>query len=272
MDMRSRAAGFAVLSTLAMAAPAPAAVEVGQSGWSWGSPRPQGNDLAAVEFAPGGRGYAAGVFGTLLRTEDAGATWTGIPTGRQTDFSKLAVLGPDAFVVGGGCTLRRSDDGGRTLKRLPFAASEADCPAPLSALSFATPQAGTLVLADGTVLRTDDGGQTFSRRTALPGTRSAGASGFPRDVAFATPDAGLASVSPGPGGEILRTPDGGATWTSVLVAPTALRSLHLAPGGTAYAVGDGPALYRSTDGGGSWERRELAGAPADAITSIRCRD
>ncbi len=262
-----------MLAMLATAAPAQAAVDVGQSGWSWGSPRPQGNDLAAIDFASGGRGYAAGAFGTLLKTEDAGATWSGIPTGRQTDFSELQALGPDAFVAGGGCTLRRSDDGGRTLKRLPFAASEANCPAPLAALSFASPQAGTLVLADGTVLRTDDGGQTFSRRTALPGTRAAGASGFPRDVVFATADAGLASVSPGPGGEILRTADGGATWTSVLVAPAGLRTLHLAPGGTAYAVGDGPALYRSTDGGGTWERRDLAGAPGgDAITGIRCRD
>jgi photosystem II stability/assembly factor-like uncharacterized protein len=262
-----------MLAALASATTAHAAVDVGQSGWSWGSPRLQGNDLAAVEFAAGGRGYAAGAFGTILRTEDAGATWAGVPTGRQTDFSELAVLGPDAFVAGGGCTLRRSDDGGRTLKRLPFAASETSCPAPLAALSFATPQAGTLVLADGTVLRTDDGGQTFSRRTALPGTRAAGASGSPRDTVFASPDAGLASVSPGPGGEILRTLDGGATWTSALVAPATVRSLHLAPGGTAYAVGDGPALYRSTDGGGSWEQRDLEGAPGgDAITGIRCRD
>jgi photosystem II stability/assembly factor-like uncharacterized protein len=274
MDMRRQAAGFAVLAVLATGAPPARAVDGGQSGWAWGSPRPQGNDLFALEFAGGGRGYAAGDFGTVLRTDDAGATWTGVPTGRQTAFSELAVLGPDAFVVGGGCTLRRSDDGGRTLKRLPFAASESSCPAPLAALSFASPQAGTLLLADGTVLRTDDGGSTFARRTALPGTRAAGGAGFPRDAVFATPDAGLAVIGiSSSGSEIVRTLDGGATWTSVMIAPTTVRSLHLAPGGIAYAVGDGPALYRSADGGGTWERRALADAPGnDAITTIRCRD
>ncbi len=122
--MRRQAAGLAVLAAMMGASSAAAAVDVPQSGWSWGSPRPQGNDLYALEFAEGGRGYAAGAFGTLLRTDDGGATWTGIPTGRRIDFTQLDVVGPDAFVVGGACTLRRSDDGGRTLKRLPFAATE----------------------------------------------------------------------------------------------------------------------------------------------------
>ena len=271
--MRRKAAGFALLAALAAAAPAGAAVDVGQSGWAWGSPRPQGHDLRALEFADGGRGYAAGAFGTLLRTEDAGASWTGIPTGRQITFTELDVLGPDAFVAGGGCTLRRSDDGGRTLKRLPFAAGEASCAASLASLSFPTPQTGALALSDGTVLRTDDGGQTFARRTSLPGTPAAGGSGAPEDLVFAGPDAGLAAVRSGRGSEIVRTGDGGATWISALVSPTRLRELHVAPGGSAYAVGDGPQLHRSADGGATWERAELAGAPAgDAITGIRCRD
>src|SRR5688572_28338607 len=135
MDMRRNAAGLAVLAAALAAAPgAGAAVEVGQSGWSWGSPRPQGNDLYALEFSAEGRGYAAGDFGTLLRTDDGGASWTGIPTGRQTAFSELAVVGPDAFVAGGGCTLRRSDDGGKTLKRLVFASSETSCPSQLASV------------------------------------------------------------------------------------------------------------------------------------------
>ena len=56
------------------------AVSVGHSGWNWGSPQPQGNDLSGIDFA-GGRGYASGDLGTLLRTDDAGQSWTGIATG-----------------------------------------------------------------------------------------------------------------------------------------------------------------------------------------------
>src|SRR5438552_2180197 len=43
-------------------------VSVGHSGWSWGDPQPQGNRLNGIDFA-GSRGYAAGDFGTLLRTD-----------------------------------------------------------------------------------------------------------------------------------------------------------------------------------------------------------
>ena len=262
--MRRQAAGLAVLTAMVTAPAAGAAVDVPQSGWSWGSPRPQGHHLVALEFADGGRGYAAGAFGTLLRTDDAGASWVGLPTGRQIAFTELDVLGPDAFVAGGGCTLRRSDDGGKTLKRLPFAATEANCPAPLEAFSFASPQAGLLALRDGTILRTDDGGQTFSRRTSLPGAH---------DLAFATADAGLAVVPAGRGSEIFRTTDGGATWTSAAVTPGAVRDLHLAPGGAAYAVGAAPALHRSNDGGATWEPAEMEGLPAgETVTAISCRD
>lgn len=267
--MRRRAAGLAVLAA-AVAAPAAsqAAVDVGQSGWSWGSPRPQGNDLQVLEFSAEGRGYAAGAFGTLLRTDDGGATWTGIPTGRQTAFSELAVMAPDAFIAGGGCTLRRSDDGGRTLKRLVFASSETTCPAPLASISFTSAQAGMIALDDGTLLRTDDGGQTFSRRTSVPGSVAAEGGGGVGDIAFATPDAGLAAV----GGLVSRTLDGGGTWKEAFISPAIVRELHWAPG-AAYAVGDGPFLHRSTDGGATWERRALEGVSGiGAITGIRCRD
>jgi hypothetical protein len=57
------AAGFVALAAglAATVAPAGAAVELGQSGWAWGNPLPQGNDLSALEFSTGGRGYAAGL-------------------------------------------------------------------------------------------------------------------------------------------------------------------------------------------------------------------
>ena len=267
--MRRKAAGLAVLAAALVAAPpGQGAVDVGQSGWTWGSPRPQGNDLYALDFAAEGRGYAAGAFGTLLRTDDGGASWTGIPTGRQTPFDELAILGQDSFIAGGGCTLRRSDDAGRTLKRLVFSSSETRCPSSLAAISFTSAQAGVIALADGTLLRTDDGGQTFSRRTSLPGSAAAEGGGSVRDVAFATPDAGLAAVD----GLVSRTLDGGGTWTSAFVSPAAVRELHWAPG-AAYAVGDGPTLHRSADGGATWERQALEGVErGEAITGIRCRD
>ena len=63
----------AVGALAVLPAAAPAAVQVGSSGWLWGNPLPQGNTIRAMSFA-GTQGYAGGDFGTLLRTTDAGRT------------------------------------------------------------------------------------------------------------------------------------------------------------------------------------------------------
>src|SRR5688572_13901451 len=106
---------LAVLLVLGFAAgtgDAAAAVRTAHSGWTWGSPRPQGEDLNAVAFA-GQTGYAAGAFGTLLKTTDGGRSWTALATGLRGALSNVRVLGPDTVIVAGVCALRRSDDGGR---------------------------------------------------------------------------------------------------------------------------------------------------------------
>jgi photosystem II stability/assembly factor-like uncharacterized protein len=185
---------LALLAALAMTAlfalPSSAApVSVGHSGWYWGNPLPQGNTLRALEFA-GGRGYAAGDFGTLLRTDDGGTSWTGIATGITPDLRRIRVLGADTLVIGGGCVLRRSDDGGDSFRRLAFTASELRCRTGLTSFAFPSGDDGYLLLDDGTILRTDDGGQSFSQRTAVPGTAATGAGppATPTDIFFTGAD------------------------------------------------------------------------------------
>lgn len=263
------AACAAAAFTAAPTTPASAAVSVGQSGWSWGSPLPQGNTLRSIELI-GGRGYASGSFGTVLRTEDGGATWSGLTTGVTADLNRLQVLGLDSFVVGGGCVLRRSDDAGRSFKRLPFSASEAACPAALASFSFPSAQTGYLALADGTVTRTDDGGETFSGRTAVPGTRAAGGDATPADVAFTGPETGVA-VTGGSQSRIYRTTDGARSWTVVQSAGAGFRAVRFVDATTGYAVGGNSELFATTDAGETWTRRALAvDSPPATLTGIRC--
>src|SRR4051794_41560493 len=98
----------AACAVAALAAPAGAAVQVSQSGWFWGNPGPQGNTLRAIDFLSG-RGFAIGDAGTALRTDDGGATWTGLATGTAADLDRLQLVTPDVLVVsgGGGGVLRR---------------------------------------------------------------------------------------------------------------------------------------------------------------------
>ena len=267
---------MAVLGALALAGSSSAAVTVGHSAWSWGNPQPQGNTLNAIEFA-GGRGYAAGNFGTVLRTDNGGLNWSGVATGVTLDLTQIRALDADTVFIGAGCLLRRSDDGGVTFRRLSFTPSERQCGAGLAAFYFPTDDIGYLVLTDGTVLRTANATQvrpTFTRRTAVPGTAATNAPNpaNPTDIWFTGPDVGYATVDQGPGGgAIYRTTDGGNTWNPVHNAATGLNGLFFASADVGYAVGNAKTLLRTTDGGQNWTVRPVpADIPPADLNRIRC--
>jgi len=208
------------------------------SDWAWISPQPQGGNLDAIAFA-GGRGYAVGPLGTVLVTGDGGATWTAL----------------HAVVVGGGCDLRRSDDGGATFYRLPFDGGDAGCASPVAAVAFPSPTVGYVALADGTLLRTADGGQTFTR---------AGSVASPDAAFFTTPDIGFVG---GPQG-LYETVNDGTSFKQVLDADVADVDFPSAEVG--YAVGPGT-FYATSDGGATWTSRNLSELGADAaFTTVRC--
>src|SRR3954468_13999076 len=96
-------AALALLGAPAAAHAAP--VQVAHAGWTWGSPLPQGDSLSSLAFQ-GARGYAVGEFGTMLRTDDGGATWTGVATGLTEDLDTVRMISPNSVVVAGGCPVR----------------------------------------------------------------------------------------------------------------------------------------------------------------------
>src|SRR4051794_8087498 len=225
------AAAFLTLSTAAGAAP----VRVAHAGWSWGDPRPQGDTLSAVDFR-GEQGYAVGEFGTMLRTDDGGATWSGVSTGLTEDLTEVQMISPSSVVIAGGCPVRRSDDGGRTFRRLPWTASDARCTAGVASLAFPSATVGYLLLGNGNVLRSSDSGKTWSRRTAVPGTPATSEASriAPSDIQFTSTDTGFASTT---GGDVYYTTDSGSTWTPVLQLPFAVRDLEFPSASVGYAVG-----------------------------------
>lgn len=271
MQMRFTSALAASLAAVAIAtAGAPAAsanVQVGASGWQWGNPLPQGNTLRSASFA-GTTGYAAGDFGTLLKTTDGGATWSGLPVGTFTGLTVVQALDANTVFAGGGCVARRSTDGGATFTAISFTPVESDCPAQLSALSFVSPTQGFLLLADGSVFTTDDGGTQFAQRTALPGTRAAGGTTGPVSLVFTSATTGLAATDDG---RIFRTTDAGVSWSVVAAVGARLAQLWFADPQHGFAVGNFGTFLRSDDGGATWQRVDLrVGAPD--FSSVRCAD
>jgi photosystem II stability/assembly factor-like uncharacterized protein len=248
---------------LALAAPAGAAVSTTHSGWLWGVPQPQGNTLRALELQ-GTTGYAAGDFGTLLRTNDGGGGWGTVRTGSTIDFRLLDVIDADSVVVGSGCSARRTDDGGDTFRRLPFTASERRCARGLRSISFPNGDVGYLLLDDSGVLRTADGGRSFASKS-VPA-----AGGLFTDLMFRSASEGLATTS---AGDIYRTTNGGNSWTREFDGDTQLNGV-LFTSGQAVAVGAGGRFVSSPDSGDTWSRPAAdpaAPAPSSAdFSDVRC--
>ncbi|UUY05086.1 YCF48-related protein [Svornostia abyssi] len=266
--MRTRSLA-AVLCTagamLAGTAGADANVRVGTSGWQWGNPDPTGSTINTIGFS-GARGYAGGAFGTLIRTDDGGANWTGLPTGLLTPLTELQVITPDAFVVGGGCAARRSVDGGATFTRLYF--NSLGCKEELTGLSFSNVNTGYLVLEDGTIVGSTDGGATWSPKTAVPGSRAAGGNATPTDIAFTSDTVGFVSSTQG---RIYKTTDGGGSWTQVNDTNRSVNDLTFVDANTGFAVGASGLFLETTDGGTTWVPKNT-GADGSNLTTVRAVD
>ena len=251
---------FAAIAALAVLATASAGVNNPQSGWYSGNPLLGPNALRDLACA-GSTCYAAGDFGTLLKSDDGGSTWKGIVTGLTLDLARVGLAGgqPDRVIAGGGCALRRSDDGGDNFVRLPFTARDRGCNSQLVAFSFPTEKNGYLLLASGRILSTADGGRSFSRRTNAPVNAN--------DLLCTAPSTCFAA---GPG-KIVRTDDGGVSWTDVASPPFIVRRLAAADASTLYAGEQSGYLSKSVDGGQTWTSFRL-GTLTNDITDIACGD
>jgi photosystem II stability/assembly factor-like uncharacterized protein len=259
MGFLSRIACAAV-AALALLSTASAGVNTPQSGWYSGNPLLGPNALRDIACA-GPTCYAAGDFGTLLKSKDSGATWTGIVTGLTLDLGRVRLAGgnADRVVVGGGCAVRRSNDGGETFFRLPFSANDTGCSDGVASFSFPTANTGYLLLASGRLLSTADGGRTFTRRTPAPVSQAL-------DILCTAERTCLAI---GSGGGIQRTEDGGTSWTQVANVGR-LDAFAQADSQTLYATGIFRTFYKSTDGGATWNRK--TDVPVQNLRRIACGD
>ena len=83
--------------------------------WQWQNPLPQGNTLRAVYFPDVNTGYAVGDLGTMIKTVDAGASWTVLWSGSNKHLYAVYFSNANTgYAVGVGGTILKTIDGGTT--------------------------------------------------------------------------------------------------------------------------------------------------------------
>jgi photosystem II stability/assembly factor-like uncharacterized protein len=218
--------------------------------------------LNSVYFTDASTGYAVGGYyygskGIVLKTTDGGATWLDLSRGPKDDL--YSVFFPDTnngYVVGENGTILKTSNGGTTWTTL---SSETNVN--LHSLFFTTVDMGYAVgdYSDengsySVIIKTADGGsswnEVYSETNAFKG--------FPlSSIYFTNDNKGFAVGIPG---KILKTIDGGTTWTSS--ALDWLIQIFFTDGNTGYAYknfhddppngGSSSVIEKTIDGGTSW--------------------
>ena len=162
-----------------------------------------------------------GDFGTIVRTEDGGTTWTKVPLPE-----KIPLPEDIAEIIQPGDIL-------------------------LYDVEFATPERGWIVGEFGVILTTADGGRTWTAQSSGVDTTLFGVSFKDAENGWAV---GIEQV-------LLHTTDGGANWKQIDLPVRKGFVLALydvaVKGSYGWAIGDSGLLLRSTDGGETWSKVDL---------------
>lgn len=232
--------------------------------------------VGAVAAAGPGSALAVGVAGLLVRSDDAGASWTQVGERRPVPGGQaggaVRLVAPGVVLAAGTAGALRSTDGGATWTAVTYPAEVARATA--AAMAFANERFGLMPAVEGAtgaqrVLRTLDGGATWSldgsgvlpaQVTDLACLENAGEPASTTCHAVA-------------GRALYRTLDGGASWHLLSGAGEEVREVRfldeahgfLSSGG-AFSSGQAATpfhLLATADGGATWA--PVAGARAGAL-------
>lgn len=236
-------------------------------------------------FSNGSYVWAVGSGGLLLRsTNPTNATpaWTSPATGSAAQFNAVHFTSNSVgYIVGNNGLIRKtvasgndswSTQGGPSLttEHLVYVHFKGN------GASSGANDTGFIVGANGTILRTTNGGTLWTRDSTYTGTSLNGVHALTGEIVVAAGDGGtvlknqgnaantttLRSVHPvtsslvytvGAGGTIAKSTNGGDTWVlQTSNTSQALNGVSFLNAGTGYAVGNAGTILKTVDGGANW--------------------
>lgn len=186
---------------------------------------------------------ASGIIG--LSVDDAQSfRFAGLPSGillrgvAASDCTHVTAVGDDGTIIHSNTTAREWTIVGSGVS------------VPLRGVTFVG-DVGWSFGDDGVILRSTNKGAAWERVYNLKGTNWNAASFIDANTGWIVGGAGGQAPQP----MLARTTDGGVQWILWQSPPAVFTSIQMLDADNGYATGDGGILYRTTNGGSSWEDR-----------------
>lgn len=229
-----------------------------QSGWSKLQPSGTG-DLVAVYFTTAQKGWVAGDSGYLASTIDGGRTWNPYKLNATEDINEIYFRNAENGYLVAGRKMFVTNDAGKTWNetRIYRQGEFKNLTPEFLSIRFADKKRGIAVgsllrrvrnediVVDSLVMRTDDGGENWTR-IAMPTKTEL----FHLDF-----NGSSHAWIVGDEGVILASTDSGRTWmTQVSGTKQPLYNVDFRDDNDGYAVGKAGTILRTENGGRTWER------------------
>lgn len=200
---------------------------------------PVDGTLNALEFSGSKHGWAVGPNGTIIATQDDGASWAQQTSWTNSQLFDLSFVNQTTgWVSGANGIILHTTNGGQT-----WSPQNSGVTLNLFGIYFTDTNNGWAAGSAGTILRTANGGNTWVEQTTPT-------SNFLTDIRFTSPTNGVAI---GTSGTILQTANGGNTWTVRNSGTTlGLSRVYFQNPQTGWIVGSSGILLKTEDGGASW--------------------
>ncbi|HEV8538797.1 MAG TPA: YCF48-related protein [Bacteroidota bacterium] len=183
--------------------------------------------------------WACGDGGVILRTSDAGNTWSHLKSGTTLALSAMKFFDQSSgFVVGEDGAILRTGDGGETWTNRSVVTFQ-----DLLGVDFSSELHGIVVGTSGLLIRTTNGGTSWNSPNSHTENSIRSVDLYDENLGIAVGDSGLT----------VKTTDGGASWNLIpRVTVRHLNAVRFVDNSVAYAVGAVGTVLRSTDAGNSW--------------------